>query len=244
MKGMINTIKSDMKRLNIDLKFLGVAILIIILFLYSDIFLLIPIKLLNIKELSGPVLVMLTALKEIILMIILFFYYRKDLIKEWDTFRANAFTHLDTGVKYWFIGLLVMIGSNLFINLVFNTGGAGNEKAVQQYISYMPWLMVISAGFLAPFVEELVFRKSIRDAFGKNKWLFALASGFIFGFVHVLGNISNWYDYLYIIPYGGLGFAFALAYDETDTVFTSYFLHMIHNTILLIISIMTLGFII
>ena len=47
-------------------------------------------------------------------------------------------------------------------------------------------------------------------------------------------------DYLYIIPYGALGGAFALAYYETKTVFTSMSFHMIHNIILVLMSIFVL----
>ena len=43
-------------------------------------------------------------------------------------------------------------------------------------------------------------------------------------------------DLLYIIPYGALGATFAYAYYKTDTVFTTVTFHIIHNTILFLIS--------
>ena len=45
-------------------------------------------------------------------------------------------------------------------------------------------------------------------------------------------------DYLYIIPYGVLGGAFALAYSKTESVFTSMTFHMLHNTALFLLSTM------
>jgi len=88
-------------------------------------------------------------------------------------------------------------------------------------------------------VEELVFRKAFKDAI-KNKWLFIIISGLIFGGMHVVGSYTTITDLLFIIPYSCLGFAFAAAYYNTDTIFTSITLHMIHNTILTVTSILTL----
>ena len=45
-------------------------------------------------------------------------------------------------------------------------------------------------------------------------------------------------DYLYIIPYGVLGGAFAIAYSKTESVFTSMTFHMLHNTAIFLLSTM------
>ena len=99
--------------------------------------------------------------------------------------------------------------------------------------------MVIIAGFIAPFNEEIVFRKTLKDVF-KNKWVFAFLSFLLFGGAHVIGEATTLIDYLYIIPYGALGGAFALAYHDTDTIFTSLTLHMVHNLVLSLLSIFVL----
>ena len=131
-----------------------------------------------------------------------------------------------------------MMVSNLIITYVFHANGANNENAVQQLIEYFPAMMILTAGVLAPFNEEIVFRKTLYDIFD-NKWLFAFFSFLLFGGAHVMGGTSL-VDYLYIIPYGALGGAFALAYYETKTVFTSMSFHMIHNIILVLMSIFVL----
>ena len=129
-----------------------------------------------------------------------------------------------------------MFTSNFIITFLLKGGGANNEHAVQTMIKSLPWLMLIDAGFIAPFNEEIVFRKSLKNVF-KNKWIFVFMSFLLFGGAHVIGSAENILDYLYLIPYGVLGGAFALAYYETDNIFTSISLHMIHNTILIILSI-------
>lgn len=236
MKNVFKSIKEDFKKHKYIIK----AILVFILFTFVlDYIFSYTLYYLKVKELSGPMLVILNALKNIILLFILFLTYRKDLIRDWDKFRANVFDNLDEGIKYWFLGLVGMVASNLIINFVFKGGQAGNEQAVQDYIKYLPWLMLINVGFLGPMVEELVFRKAFKDAI-KNKWLFIIISGLIFGGMHVVGSYNTITDLLFIIPYSCLGFAFAAAYYNTDTIFTSITLHMIHNTILTVTSILTL----
>lgn len=52
-----------------------------------------------------------------------------------------------------------MITSNLILLTIFKAGGANNENIVQTMIKALPWLMIIDAGLIAPFNEEIVFRK-------------------------------------------------------------------------------------
>ena len=224
-----------------DKKFFIIRFLIVfIIFTYAVYFQLIPIKLLNIdiNNISGEMSVLLSAFSSIILVFILYFIYRKDLKREFKIFKKDIIGNLDIGFKYWFLGLVIMMVSNLIITYVFHANGANNENAVQQLIEYFPAMMILTAGVLAPFNEEIVFRKTLYDIFD-NKWLFAFFSFLLFGGAHVMGGTSL-VDYLYIIPYGALGGAFALAYYETKTVFTSMSFHMIHNIILVLMSIFVL----
>ena len=90
-----------------------------------------------------------------------------------------------------------MVLSNYLINYKLGMSGSENEKLVQKMIESMPAVMLLNAGILAPFNEEMTFRKAFRNVF-TNKWLFALSSGLIFGFLHVVESAQ----YLYILPYG------------------------------------------
>ena len=173
------------------------------------------------------------------LLIIFYLIYRKDLKEDFKKFKKNILENLDTGVKYWFLGLTIMIICNMIINSIFKTGGANNEIAVQNMIKNSPFVMLFLAGFIGPFNEEIAFRKTLRDVFN-NKWIFVMLSFILFGGAHVIDDAKTIVDFLYIIPYGALGGAFALAYYETDTIFTSIFLHMMHNIILVTISILAL----
>lgn len=214
------------------------GILIFLLFWNSAQFQWIPIYLfhLDIHHLSDSAQVLLSAFSSLVMTIILFLIYRKDLKKEFKIFMKKPIEHLDAGFYYYAIGFVIMLVSNLIINFVLGGGVANNEQLVQKMIKSLPLIMVIEAGLLAPFTEEIVFRKSIKDVV-KNPYLFAFLSFLLFGGAHVFHS-SNLVGYLYIIPYGALGAAFAFAYYKTDTIFTSMTIHMIHNTLLILISIL------
>lgn len=223
----------------INWKGLILGIIVFLLFYFSSYFQLIPIILLNwdIRSITESQNVMLSTFSNIVLLLILFLIFRKDIIKEWKNFKSNFLENIDTGIKYWLVGLAIMMGSNIIINIVMNLGQAANEQAVQQMISALPWLMFINAGIIAPCTEELIFRKSFRKAF-PNKWLFILISALVFGSLHVVTSMTSPIELLYIIPYGALGGAFAYMYQKTDTIFTSIAMHMFHNSALILLSIL------
>ena len=128
-----------------------------------------------------------------------------------------------------------MCASNIIIGLITPLNTSSNEEAVQGLITATPYLMLLTAGIIAPITEELTFRKGISKIF-KNKWVYATASGLIFGLLHVIGS-GNILEYLYVIPYGSLGFFFALAYYDTKSIYPSIIMHAIHNSALILLSI-------
>ena len=219
----------------INTKQITKSILVFLLFYFSSFLQLIPIKLFNIKSGTTTLSVLLNMFSNIIIMGIFYYIYRKEIKEEWKIFNKKPLDHINTGCIYWFIGLLIMVVSNLIINRFIAGGVADNENTVQTMIKTLPWMMVINAGLIAPFNEEITFRKAFKNVF-KSKWVFAIISGLVFGYLHVAGADSIG-QYLYIIPYGTLGVAFALAYYKTNTIFTSLFLHMFHNTVLILMSI-------
>lgn len=213
-------------------------LIFLLLFLFSSIFQLIPISLfnLNIKNLSNVEQNYLTLFSNIILLIIYIIIYRKDLKQDIINFKNKAYEHLDTAFKYWLIGLIIMVVSNLIINLFATQAIAGNEQKVQSLIGCTPILSVLTIGIIAPFIEEMTFRKIFYDAFN-NKKLFIIISGLVFGGLHIVTSFNSAWDLLYLIPYCSLGFAFAIIMTKTKNIFASTSMHMFHNTILTILSI-------
>ena len=85
-------------------------------------------------------------------------------------------------------------------------------------------------------MEELVFRMGFKKIF-KNKYLFILISGLVFGGLHVIGNINTPYDYLFLLPYCLPGIILAYVYYISDNIFASLGIHFIHNLFMLIVQI-------
>ncbi len=204
------------------------ALATFIIFYYGKYFQLIPIYLFNIGEQNIKIKLSLSIFSNVCECIIFFFIFRDDLKKEFSKYKNNIGKCLDCGVKYWLLGFLVMIISNVIIGLVFHGHGATNEKLIQSMTDAIPFIMLINVSILGPFIEEIVFRKSFRLLI-KNDKLYILISGLIFGSLHVLTTFQTPIELLYFIPYSSLGIALAAMYVKTDSIFTPLSMHMFHN---------------
>ncbi len=175
-----------------------------------------------------------------IYIILISLVYLKELKKEFIIFKKNFKKCLDEGFKYWFLGFFIMIVSNIIINLLIFKGQiAPNEALNRREILSNPIFYTISAVLLGPLLEELIFRKSLDKIFN-NVIIYAVVSGFLFGFAHASADLSNPLYLLYIIPYGVLGASFAIMNYKTKTVFTSIAIHSIYNLIVCILLLIVL----
>ena len=229
-----------MKKRSILIKKIIQSIFVFILFYYSSYLQLIPILLFNmdIEKLTSTQNICLSLFSNIVLLLILCKIYWKELKAEWINFSKNYLQNKYAAFRYRYKGLVGMAVSNIILNFVLNAGGATNEKMVQEMITTLPILMLINAGIIAPIIEELTFRKAFKNVF-QNKWVFILSSGLIFGGLHVITSFSTPLELLYIIPYSSLGISFAYMYYKTNTIYTSISMHIIHNTVLTLLSILT-----
>ena len=179
--------------------------------------------------------VILTFIKYFFFLFLLIIIYKKYLIKKWHDFKKNFNSYFDISFKVWFYGLIVMYITNIIFMKIIGSIGE-NEIAVQSIITEYPLLSFFMTTFFAPVIEELIFRKSLQDAININK-IFPLISGLIFGYIHVMGA-SNPLEYLLIIPYGSLGYAFAYLLNKTDNIYCPIMMHMVHNGILTLLQVM------
>ena len=182
--------------------------------------------------------------------LVIFLIVHKDILKQFKEFIHEPKKYLHKGLSYWVYGLIVMMISNLVVSSIVGNI-AVNEQETRQILLTSPIYAIPAILFFGPFLEELVFRYGLRKSFNKEI-VFAFFSAFVFGLLHVLTAIdkftiaeifSHINEFLFIIPYGSLGFFFAKAYYETDNIFSSAIPHMLHNTIsvLLILAMHFLG---
>jgi len=196
---------------------------------------LIPIWIFNIDitKFSKFDTILYSFLCNIAFLIIIMLVYFKTLKKDFKPFFKDFLNNFEQSFKYYLIGLAIMITSNLIITFVFDGGVAENEETVRSFIDIAPIIMFFDVSLYAPIAEELLFRKSIRDIF-KNKWLYVLASGFIFGALHVT-SINSLVDLLYLIPYCSLGFTFAYTYAKTNNIYSTISIHAMHNSVTILL---------
>ena len=225
------------------IKSASIGILIIaIYFILANIELL-PFNILNIdtKTLPNYIKFSYLIIYEIFTMIIIGIIMFKKLKKDFRDILINHKKYYSENFKFWLIGLAVMGISNCIIVFILKNDLSNNEELLRQLFSLSPIYVYITSIIFAPFVEEIVFRQGIRNII-KNKYLFILISGLLFGGLHVVTSMSSSMDLLYLMPYCSLGFVFAYMLYKTNNIFTSMGFHFLHNGLLISIQFIILIF--
>ena len=158
--------------------------------------------------------------------------YRKSLLADLKDFKKNYKTILKKTIKYWLIGLGIMLLSSLIIGFL-GISGSDNQNTNIDLVKNAPIMQSFIVIILAPIIEELVFRRSFKN-FTNNKILFAFVTGLIFGGMHVVTSITSLKDLImliHLIPYSSVGIALGLAYKEHNNIIGTMIAHGIHNTI-------------
>lgn len=176
---------------------------------------------------------------EIIFMAIIAFIFKNKLKKDFKDIKKNHKDYYSKCFKYWLIGIIIMMISNLIITFINSGGIANNEQAIRDMMSISPIYIFFSAVLFAPLVEELVFRQAFKYIFS-SKVLFVFMSALVFGGLHVISSMESFLDLLYIIPYGAPGAVFAYMLVKTDNIFVPMGFHFMHNGILVALQILLL----
>ncbi len=177
-----------------------------------------------------------TFIISILYLLIILFLYRKELFIDLKDFKNNYKKYISKYIIIYLIGVLLMIIGNTIISKITNQSLSGNEIEIRERITNYPLIMIFSTIIYAPIIEEIIFRKSIKNIF-KNKYLFIIISGLIFGILHIT-NFKDLNEILYSIPYIIMGLDFAYIYYKTNNIFTTITFHFCHNLILLIIQLL------
>ena len=197
----------------------------------------------NIFDLSKPYRLIIDTLVSFLYIIIIMIMFKKEIKKSIIDLKDNFVERGFVSVICWMLGILVMIISSTILNKLLGKSAATNELGIREALKRAPIYMFISCTIIAPIFEEMVFRISIKGII-KNNILFILASGFVFGFIHITQDLvnviqgtSSMFQLLYIIPYSSMGFALAYLYSKTKNITLPILVHFIHNTILVLIQI-------
>lgn len=180
--------------------------------------------------------VLLLFISNFLFMIYLLIIYRRELKEDLKDYKKNFKGYINKYFIYYVIGVALMAGSNLILQKITGLELSGNESTLRELIKRIPIYMGFSTVLYAPFVEEIIFRKSIRNV-TKNKKVFVLLSGFIFGILHIT-SFSNVKEIIMGIPYIIMGIDFAVIYVKSNNIFTTMIFHLFHNLILFLMIIL------
>lgn len=201
---------------------------------YSDL----PFKILNINP-PTLFLEVYTILVEILTILFIFLLFKKEIVHMWKDFYENRDKYFKKYFKYWFLILVLMAFSNGIITLINKSEISNNQEAINDMFKRLPIYTYILSVFLAPIIEELVFRFCFMKIFN-NKYLYMILSGVIFGLFHIIGSFESAYDFLFLVPYSIPGLIFAYILYDSKNIFNTIWLHFVHNGISMLASIILL----
>ena len=230
------------KEKNYELKnmFIGFGVLFLYLILSSLPYTFLSIFGINYNNLNFIIKQVYLILYEIILTLIIVYIYRKDFIPNFKEFIKNIKKYFKKYIRYWFLMLGLMVISNSIITLFTTTLTSQNQQTIIETLESAPIYTIIITIFIAPILEELVFRLSFRKIFAHTNILFIIFSGLLFGSMHVLGTLESLVDLLFIMPYSIPGFIFAYLYNKSNNIFVPIMLHFFHNGVMILLQIMLL----
>ena len=197
-----------------------------------------PFKILNINQ-PTLFLEVYTILIEILTILFIFLLFKKEIVHMWKDFYENRDKYFKKYFKYWFLILVLMAFSNGIITLINKSEISNNQEAINDMFERLPIYTYILSVFLAPVIEELVFRFCFMKIFN-NKYLYIILSGVIFGLFHIIGSFESAYDFLFLVPYSIPGLIFAYILYDSKNIFNTIWLHFVHNGISMLASIILL----
>ena len=154
---------------------------------------------------------------------------------------SRFFDSLDRSLTALFLSLLVFYGANELmyrvLSLFFTNRPNLNDTVIAASLGGAPRTTALIVVFLAPFVEEVLFRGLV---FGCLKDMSRVAayvvSAALFSLLHVWTFASWQWSFTHIIltlQYLVPGLVFAWAFDRSGTLWTSILLHAIVNALAL-----------
>ena len=135
-------------------------------------------------------------------------------------------------IGFVFLMFIAVLVANFGISIVLellNITNANQDGVITMIEDYLVFTSIYVV-LIAPFIEELIFRKAL-DTMINNQKAFILVSGLLFGAMHSL-NLS-------MIVYVVIGVLFALTYLKTNrNLIAATMVHMLMNAVAIIFVIL------
>lgn len=163
---------------------------------------------------------------------ILGYVFRKSLIKDLKDFKNNFLRYILLIIASMFLFIIL---SNIVVQvykLLGIEGQSANQEIIEQALnSPVRPLGFITVVFLAPILEELIFRKAlfgvVEKKFNWSKTTAVIISTIVFSAIHVM-SVEN---FKFIFQYIPLAFIISYSYAHTENIYLPIGIHFINNLI-------------
>lgn len=176
------------------------------------------------------------------MLLVAIFIFRRFLVNEWRNLKGRW---VKTILWSLTAGFVIIYGANIvsgiMVQIIEPGSSSANQNALIMMLDIEPLPILLASIVVAPILEELVFRVAIFKAIYPHSRFFAyLASGGIFGLVHVLDGLmaGDLSQLVYLLPYGLLGMVFCWLYEKKGTLAVPVLVHMSNNFVSMMLTIL------
>lgn len=200
-------------------------------------------------NITNKLIVILQLICSSIILIILILLYKKDIKKELNKLTKIKEKVIGYILKMFLIFMVVkfLVGILsgiilLLFNMDIESLNSVNQSTIELLAKESPLLIFISASILAPIYEELLFRLGIKKVI-KNKYLFIITSGLVFGLLHIFPlseGITLTLGIIQSITYVTMGIFLAYIYENSGNIVNSIGVHFLNNLLSILVVINSL----
>lgn len=176
-----------------------------------------------------------------------------DLKKELQEFLSKPKYYLLTIAKYFLFAVIAFFIMRILSIFIIGSVNAvpENDTAIYKAFKYFPLYIVFVTNIYSPYVEEMIFRKSLHELV-KNKVIFIVLSSVIFGLLHssmvLIPALSLAYCNasqlltisLLALPYVFFAGVLAYVYTKEKNIIVPICIRVIYNIIVTLIAVTTL----
>ena len=153
-----------------------------------------------------------------------------------DNLATNIAAFFFGGVSYF---LLSFLASGVLFAILGDQTTNPNNDAILNMAKESPRAVIALAVFIAPVVEEVLFRGVVFGSLApKHRRLAFVVSIALFALYHIWQYALGTMDvtmFIYMIAYIPAGYALAWVYEKTSSIWAPIFLHMLINIISMLI---------
>lgn len=148
---------------------------------------------------------------------------------------ANVFSHIVLGIKRYLITLPFIVIAGYVVNLISHYYGVSPDMqdvvkwVLDEKSPFLLFFLLFFGTVMAPCIEEIIFRgflqSALKKSFGGRYAI--IISAFLFAFVHM--------DLFASLQIFILGLLLGFLYEKTKTLAASIFVHILHNSLTVIL---------